>query len=155
MPTLGERLRMRWISAGIAARPGVAPEEIRAFESRYGALLPPDLRDYFSTVDGMEWGKSDEEMLEFFHLGAVKSIPEDVATWPRWRNIVNTLPNPERYFVIADFMLSSHVFAIRLSEAGTEPAPVLGVLNDHYWQSAESFTHFLEQYLEGGAMALM
>ena len=115
MPTLPERLRERWAVCGVRVRPGVRPKEIRAFESRYRVVLPLDLRDYFMTVDGMERWESDEDMLEFLHLGAVKSVPEELARFrgiPDYGNIVNTLSNAERYFVIADFMIGSHVYAI-------------------------------------------
>jgi hypothetical protein len=158
MPTLGERLKERWISTGIPIRHGVGPDEIRAFESRYGVLLPPDLRAYFTTVDGMERWQSDEDMLEFLHLGAVKSVPEELAGFrgvPDYGNIRNTLPNAERYFVIADFMLTSHVYAIRLSAKVSEATPVVCICGDHHTQISGSFTEFGETYLAKGADGLL
>ena len=157
MLTLPERLRERWAVCGVQIRPGVRPKEIRAFESRYRVALPPDLRDYFMTVDGMERGDGDEDMLEFLHLGAVKSVPEELANFrgiPDYGNIVNTLSNPEQYFVIADFMITSHVYAIRLSDDASEETPVVLVRGDIHRRIAGSFTEFGERYLGGGAFAL-
>jgi hypothetical protein len=158
MPTLAERLRERWVSTGITVRPGARLEMIRAFESRYGVSLPPDLWDYFTTVDGMERWKSDEKMLEFLHLEAVKSVPEELADFrgiPDYGNIVHTLPNPERYFVIADFMITSRVYAIRLSDDASQETPVVWICGDHHGRIAGSFTEFGEKYLAGGARALL
>ncbi len=158
MPMLSERLRERWISTGISVRPGIHPGEVRAFESRYGVSLPPDLWDYFTTVDGMERWESDEDLLEFLHLGAVKSVPEELADFrgiPDYGNIVNTLPNSERYFIIADFMLASYVYTIRLAEDASQETPVVWICGDQYARIADSFTEFGEKYLAGGVRALL
>jgi hypothetical protein len=158
MLTLAERLRERWASTGIPVRPGVRLEEIRAFESKYGISLPSDLWDYFTTVDGMERWESDEEMLEFLHLEAVKSVPEYLADFlgvPDYGNIVHTLPNAEWHFVIADFMIASHVYAIRLSDDVSRGTPVVFICGDSHMRIASSFTEFVEMYLEGGARALL
>lgn len=157
MSTLGERLRERWISTGISVRPGLRPEEIKAFESRYGVSLPSDLWGYFTTVDGMERWESDEDMLEFLHLGAVKSVPEELADFrgiPDYSNIINTLPNPATYFIIADFMITSNVYAICLNEGATE-SPIILISGDHHYRIAGSFTEFGEKYLAGGAFAVL
>jgi hypothetical protein len=158
MPTLAERLRERWTSTGIPVRPGVRLEEIRAFESRYGVSLPSDLWDYFTTVDGMERWESDEEMLEFLHLEAVKSVPGELADFrgiPDYGNIVHTLPNAERHFVIADFMIMSYVYAIRLSDDASQETPVIWICGECHARIAGSFTEFGEKYLAGGKQALL
>src|ERR1700679_2672555 len=136
MLTLPERLRERWVLQGARVRPGVRPEEIRAFESRNRVALPRELRDYFTTVDGMERWESDEDRLEFLHLEATKSVPDELAGFrgvPDYGNIVNTLPDAEGYFVIADFMLRSHVYAIRLSNGASDETPVVCVCGDSHW----------------------
>jgi hypothetical protein len=152
MPTIGERLRERWVATGLPVRPGVRPGEIDAFESKYGVFLPPDLRDYFATVDGME---SDDYWLEFLRLGAVRSVPDEMADYPAFSDIVNTLPDAGQHFVIANFMLSSHFYAIRLSRENSQRTPVLWILGEHHAQIANSFTEFGERYLLEGAWALI
>ena len=73
---------------------------------------------------------------------------------PDYRNIVNTLSNAERYFVIADFMLTSHVYAIRLSDDASDETPMVLVCGDIHQRIAGSFMEFGEKYLGGGALAL-
>jgi hypothetical protein len=158
MPTLAERLRDRWLSRGIQVRRGVLPEEIRAFESRNGVALPPDMRDFFLTVDGMEPGHSDEDLLEFLHLGDIMGVSEELAGYrgvPDYGNIVNTLPNADQYFVIADYMCTFYVFAIRLSWDRSDEAPVVLIFGESHTRIAGSFTEIGEKYLGGGANALL
>ena len=111
--TLPEKLRDRWVEMGVPVRPGVSWEEVRAFESRCGVRLPPDLRDFYMTVDGMESGESDPDMLEFLHLAAVVNVSEgwlgQYRSWPEYADATNTLPDPARHFLIADFMLAKIV----------------------------------------------
>jgi hypothetical protein len=151
MSSLGQRLRDEWVATGLPVRPGVGLKEIRAFESRYGISLPPDLRDYFTTVDGID---DDGWMLEFLQLGDVRSVPEALGDYPGYSNIVNTLPNSQAYFVIADFMMGSHVYAIHLSGMVSQETPVLWIIDDQHAKIADSFTEFGERYLIVGAWAL-
>ena len=104
----------------------------------------------------MERWESDEDMLEFLHLGAVKSVPEELADFrgiPDYGNIVTTLPNVERHFVIADFMIRSHVYAIRLSDDASQETPVVWICGGDHARIAGSFTEFGQEYLTGGALA--
>ena len=50
---IGTSLKNHWLSQGIDVNPGIAKEELSAFESKYQVSLPTDLRAYFLTVDGM------------------------------------------------------------------------------------------------------
>ena len=49
---LGERLKSNWVAQGLSVRPGVAHEEIVAFETRHSVVLPGDLREYHDVADG-------------------------------------------------------------------------------------------------------
>ena len=54
MSNFGQRLVELWRGAGVTIRPPARPDAIRAFESKYGVVLPDDMRAYFLAVDGME-----------------------------------------------------------------------------------------------------
>jgi hypothetical protein len=158
MLTLFERLKERWISEGVPVCPGVSLEESHAFESQYRVVFPTDLKDYFTTVNGMERWWSDHDLFEFLQLGAVKSVPEELAEFrgiPNYGNVVNALPHPERYFVLADFLICSHVYAIRLSNDASQETPLVGICGDRFWNAAESFTEFGEKYLRSGVGELL
>ena len=113
------------------------------------------------TVDGMKSGESDTDMLEFLHLAAVVSVSEgwldQYRNHPSYANATNTFLGPEHHFLIADFMLASHVYAIRLGNDASEETPVFGVSieGEYYWPVAGSFTEFGEKYLAGGYGALL
>jgi SMI1 / KNR4 family (SUKH-1) len=159
--TLAERLRDRWVETGVPVRPGVSWEDVRAFESRCGVRLPPDLRDFYMSVDGMESGESDPDMLEFLRLAAVVSVSEGwlgrYRNTSEYVNATSTFPDPARHFLIADFMIASHVYAIRLGNDAFEESPVFGVgiEGEYSWPVADSFTEFGEKYLAGGYGALI
>lgn len=145
-----ERLRGYWMHRGIKIRSGVALQQIESFESRYQIRLPPDLRGYFATVDGMEDGETDPDMFSFLPLKAVKSILEELAHFagiPDYREIMRSLPDPNCWFVIVDYLISSAVYAVRLS-ADPGDTPVLWIGDGtHHRVVASSFSGFLEAYL--------
>jgi cell wall assembly regulator SMI1 len=145
-----ERLKSHWLHDQIRLRPGVSLQQIEAFESRYHVCLPPDLREYFKSVDGMDEGDGDAEWFFFHPLQAVKSVPEELAHirgFPDYTEIVRTLPDSHSWFVIVDFVFRSAAFAIRLSDDAV-PTPVRWIGDGtHHHVVAPSFSDFLEAYL--------
>jgi len=145
-----DRLRAYWMEKGVKTRHGVSVQEIQSFESQHLVRLPPDLRAYHATVDGMEGGEADPDMFSFLPLDAVRAVPEELAHFggiPDYREIVRSLADPHRWFVIVDYLITSAVYAIRLSTT-EEPAPVLWIGSGKYHLIvAPSFSGFLEAYL--------
>lgn len=138
-----DRLISHWSGMGVKTRPGATPAQIKCFESRYQVVLPPDLYEYFAAVDGMEeyWD------FKFLPLLAVKSIPEEIGRGSGGCEIMQALPDPERWFVIVDYMLWAAVYAIRLSGV-VEDSPVLRIDGGKEHQVvAASFSAFLEAYI--------
>src|SRR5260370_31803850 len=122
-----DRRTSYWTQKGIKIRPGASLQQIESFESRYLVRLPPDLRQYFATVDGMEEGETDPDMFAFIRLEAVKSIPQELARFggsPDYREIMQSLADPHCWYVIVDYLIGSAVCAIHLS-ASPENTPVL------------------------------
>jgi len=145
-----ERLKSHWSKSGVKIRPGVSPEQIEEFESRYKVCLPLDLREYFTAVDGMDEEVIDDDGFAFHSLQAVKSVPEELAHFsgiPDYTDIMRTLPDPHTWFVVIDFLISSAVFAIRLSsDAGSTPVRWIGG-GTHHHVVAPTFSDVLETYL--------
>ncbi len=150
MMTSIDRLRSHWSQEGIRIRPGVSLQQIEAFERRYQVRLPPDLRQYFTKVDGMEAGETDHDMFSFLPLEAVKSLPEELAHFggiPDFTEIMWSLPDPHCWFVIVDYLITSAVYAIRLA-AVPESTPVLWIgSGKHHRVVAPSFSGFADKYL--------
>ncbi len=99
----------------------------------------------------MEVGEMDLGMFSFLPLKAVKSIPEELAHAggiPDYREIVRTLPEPNNWFVIVDYLISSAAYAIRLStDRGDTPVVWIGD-GTHHRVVATSFRGLLDAYLE-------
>lgn len=144
------RLRNYWMQNETKISPGASIQQIESFEFQYQVEMPSDLRVYFMTIDGMESGTFDPDMFSFISLNSVKSIPEELAHFggiPDYREIVRTLPDPNRWFVIVDYMICSAVYAIRLS-TDTQDTPVLCIGDGtHHRVVAASFSDFIERYL--------
>ena len=145
-----ERLKSRWSQCNIRHRLGVSREEIQLFEARYQVCMPLDMREFFTTVDGMGENEMDDDCFSFHRLCDVKSVPEELANFggiPDYRKIMDTLPQPALWFVFADFLIYSAAFAIRLS-AGGDGAPVVWIGDGtRHHIVANSFSSFLHIYL--------
>jgi cell wall assembly regulator SMI1 len=74
-----ERLRNHWLATGVKIRSGASLQQIDSFERQYHVGLPPDLRAYFTAIDGVEQDETDPDMFSFLPLHSVKTIPEELA----------------------------------------------------------------------------
>jgi hypothetical protein len=145
-----KRLRDHWTGQGTKHRTGESLEQIELFELRYQIRLPPDLRGYFASIDGMEYGDTDADMFSFLRLKKIQRVPEELALFggcPDYRHIVLTLPDSRSWFVIVDFMILSSVIAIQLN-AAVDNTPVISISSGKDFRTvAPSFSAFLEVYM--------
>jgi hypothetical protein len=116
---------------------------ISAFESKYGVVLPNDLREYFLTVDGME-DELDPGTNRFWPLEMVKPVSHELTEIhsDRW-----SYPD---CFIFVDHCIWCLAWAVKLSnESLAESLPVFQVTaSDSPGQEiAPSFTAFIEMYL--------
>ena len=150
MSELSEQLKGRWESEGASTRPGISQRKISSFEARYGVSLPEDFRDYFCTVDGMEEGLSDNALISFWPLDEVEPVTRRVVEHsgiPDYSGIAKKLKGADSYFAFADFLIWSHVYAIRIG-APHEKNEIVWICGSHHSVIADSFSDFIKAYLK-------
>ena len=139
-----EQLVAYWTAQGLPLASGASESEIRSFESRYGLDLPGDLRIYFRSVNGLVQSggvDTDREGFAFWPLEKVQPMPT-VCT--EFQEAVPPVPDPQAYFVFADYLQWSWAYAIRL---GTSGNPVIFV-GAEGGVVANSFTEFVALYVQ-------
>ena len=132
MTPVGKLLRDSWVGRGVAVNPPAPSAAVEAFESKYQLRLPPDLRDYFLTVNGMLDGESDDDLLSFWPLESLVPAADEPELWPG-------VPDPSVCFAFADYFIVSNVFAIQLSRSDAS-TPIY--VNDDPTPVAHSFAEF-------------
>lgn len=137
------RLVRLWRSAGLTIRSGVQPGHIQAFESKYGVVLPADLREYFLTVDGME-DELDQGTNRFWPLANVRPVEDEL---PKAHSDRFEYPG---CFVFVDHCVWCWAWAVQIGKSSSaESGPVFQVSagEAHPRQVAPSFSSFLRMYL--------
>lgn len=129
-------VQQAWLTSGATLRPGVEDVRILEFEQRYGVRMPGELAEYFRAVDGMLDGDSDTHLIRFWTLAEMRPVALEL---PRADQSAY-----DGYFVLADYSLWAHAYAIRLS-AGDNDVAIVG--GDAPIQIASSFSNFLLIYL--------
>ena len=148
VPSLGERLRSRWLAQGLAVRPGVSAGVIQSFEARYQLRLPEDLRGYFAEVNGTgQYSQVDDNLFCFWSLEEMKPLTEE---WPG----MSCVAEPDTCFLFADHSLWCPAYAIRLSAKLAAGNEIFAVYSDDMKFKAHrvvnSFTQFVEEYFAHG-----
>jgi hypothetical protein len=136
-------LRQRWSAQGIAHDQPATEADVLAFEERYGVVLPPDLRAYFTTLNGTAVGANgmqDEHLLGFWHLDEVRTFAELARGADSPGEALHT-------FAIADHSIWVYGFGIQLCANPATATPVVADIAMPYRTVARSFTDFLAAYL--------
>lgn len=126
-----------WRQEKVSLNLGATEEEISLFESRYQLLLPPDFRYFYTQVNGMPDGLTDEWLFSLWPL-------QDISKHP-----VGVIQNPtdELHFVqvtFGDYCIDSHRYLLNCDNIGNWS--VMAQLEKDT-KIADNFTHFLKQYL--------
>lgn len=136
----------RWQSQGITCPPGVTIADMEAFERRHYIVLPPDMRTYFLTINGMgERGTCDDDFFSFWPLQELITIADYLP------DRSSGFPDASKCFMFADHSIALPTFAIRLSSDPNVSTPVASVFADfgafkvQYF--FDSFTDFVNHYL--------
>src|SRR5205823_7479548 len=103
----------------VALRPGVSDERLTALEAQHNLRLPADFREYLSRCDGFEgWGGShgndQRGLIDFGPLSSMEILSTEVPKLPQ-----SDLDFRAAYLSFADYLISSHFYAIRLSDDGS------------------------------------
>jgi hypothetical protein len=140
METIGESLKNYWLRQGIKINPGVSEMELSTFEHKYNVRLPEDLKDYFYMVNGFHNSDVDGEFITFLPLYEIEPLSVN------WSQV----PEAKSYFILADYCISCHVYAIKLTKDTNFDNPVFIDFNDKKspTQIADSFSEFAQSYLK-------
>lgn len=125
-----------WRRTGTPWLPGVPEDEILSFERIHAVKLPPTLREFYATSNGLCVENTrgvDEEGYAFYELANV--LPDRTFPWA---------------FVFADYLIESWWLAISLKDS---PESKIGAVyrilsqGEHPVFLAESFEEFLGLYI--------
>jgi hypothetical protein len=139
-----EQLMAHWTAQGLPLASGASEAEIRSFESRCGFELPGDLRIYFRRVNGLVQRGGfdvDEDGFAFWPLEDVQPL---LTVCTKYQQPVPPVPDPQAYFVFADYLQWSWAYAIRLGTSGN-PVIFVGAEGPVV---ANSFTEFVALYVQ-------
>jgi hypothetical protein len=149
MGKLGQ-IKHIWSFEGISLFELASDVSLDVFEQRYQVVLPPDLRDYFKQLNGTQQ-LYDSHMFQFYELKSFVPIRQLYDDWegvPDYGLIPSTLKNHQQVYVFANFSNHLYAYGIRLYSEAAEKNEIYVICGGDYHPIAESFTQFVDLYLE-------
>ena len=137
-----------WKAAGILAPEAAGNDDVRRFERQYRVVLPDDLRDYFTSVNGTKhgWnGQDDEHAIGFWHLHQVRTFEEEG---------ISDDDDAGCTFIFAKYAFGFATYGVRLSENASEPTSVVARFPYGQFKVAQTFREFVIRYLLGDLSVL-
>lgn len=121
----------RWRQQGLKLAPKASPSALRDFESRFRVQMPDDFSTYLLTLGGMAESTWDEHLIRFWSLAEIQpAVPVE---------------DGSDYFAFADWSISAHEYAIRLSTPARPDVALIGGPKPRI--IAPTFSTFLTMYL--------
>lgn len=105
--------------------------------------------NYFKLLNGTQ-EEYDGSLFQFYSIGQVKKVKDEYKDWlgiPNYKNIVNTLIESEDYFVVANYSFHLFSYVIKLYPQNSVKNEILVICGDEYKIIANSFSEFIEFYL--------
>lgn len=141
---LWNRVIDRWRQSDLTILPGATTDQIAAFETQYKVVLPPDVRGYFMTVNGME-ETMDNDLFRFWPLEEVCPAKNE------WLHSEEAIQQGRDLFVFADYCISCWSYGVKLTSNPNQPAPVYrltGCYAPPEGKMTDSFSEFMNRYVE-------
>jgi hypothetical protein len=152
-----QKLKEHWGQENIPDSTNISDAEIRKFQEENKVVFPSDLIDYFKKANGSS-EEYDNQLFRFSSLSNFKSIDDDLKNWngvPDYSNIVNTLPDYKSFYVIGDYSFSMFAYAIKLLPIASSDNEIVVIAGDKYKKIANSFSEFIDLYLNDSTKLLM
>jgi hypothetical protein len=131
------RVLLRWRGLGVDLMPPPSPDQIRRFEDRHEVSFPGDMKAFLSMTGGMETNDWDEHEIRFWGLDEMVPLGQEVPT---------LAATHEGYWVFADFLISSHYYAVCLGR--NAPNHIARASSGEMEILCASFSEFLRIYLD-------
>lgn len=140
MDELVRRVRAHWIDSAEFLEAGAAAEQLAAFEAHHGIRLPPAFAALWGVANG---NHGDQNLTRFWPLTEIKRLPQEDAF-----QHAGLPADAHDYFAFADYMIFSHLYAVRLTADGRD-GPVWWVFGAKVQiEIAPTFDAFLRAYVE-------
>lgn len=144
----GQRLKEFLRSHGDLANVGAAQDQVAAFELRYGVQMPQDFREYLMAMNG-SGGNYGYGIIRFWGLDDIKSLAEEIpGDAPPTAAVIQAsyrapIENGREYYVFADYLDESQLYAIRISPGGG-PNDIVILDGSAPVEVADSFSTFVD-----------
>jgi SMI1 / KNR4 family (SUKH-1) len=135
------RVIEQWRKENIPIRPSVGSEAISEFESLNAVKLPNDMREFYSTVDGMGSEYDEQWMFRFWPFEEIQSMAIYLPDGSKRG------PDSASYFVFFDHSIDVFLYAIRLGDSDAVETPIAQVSPPYFDLRFESFTELLSAYV--------
>lgn len=147
---IGKRLKAFVESHGSNCGAGVTQTRISVFERENGIQIPEDLKRYFAEVNGTE-GDYAYGIVRFWSIDECRSLKQVISETPAGAAVIQAaysapIQEDDQYFVFADYLHESQLYAIRLSPSDQQN-PVILLDGGEPVVVAESLSDFVERYL--------
>jgi hypothetical protein len=122
-------------------------DEIKAFQNNYNVEIPQDLRDYYLEVNG-SGNKILNNLYEFYTINRTKKIHEELINWrgiPDYSKL--NFDGIENIFVFGQYEFNLYAFGIELHRNPCSINKVFILCGEDFKIIANSFTEFIDLYL--------
>jgi hypothetical protein len=151
MPTLAQRVVDCWGRQELTIASGATVQQLAEFEQSRGVKLPPSVREFYSTVNGMG-GRDSQYDDDFFCIWSLADFSLILQELPESKNLFD---EPNHFYLFADHSIGVVYYGMELTDNADQGGRVVAVQPEFNEYPAsicvefDTFSQFLEAYLTG------
>lgn len=143
-----KELKEKWVIEN--ALYGLAEEEenLLLFQEKNKVVLPLDLIGYFKSLNGTG-GEYTNDLFEFYSIDRIQMVKDELKDYkgsPDYSDLLE-MDETSGLYVFANYNFNLFAYAIRLYPEFSTENEVYILCGDQYKKIANSFTEFIELYL--------
>jgi hypothetical protein len=145
MNSIFEQLKQKWEQEQTYKKSDVHLDDLTIFEEQNNILFPNDLTEYFKLFNGSK--DYDGDFFLFYPLNEIKSQAEIAKEWnkpvkPENEELYNNI------YVFAEYCIHIYEYSIKLSNNPSIINDIFVICGDNYKKIANSFSEFIQLYIE-------
>lgn len=143
-----KELREKWISENALYGSVADSEYLQLFQEKNNVVIPGDLMEYFKSLNGTE-GEYTDDLYEFYAVDRIAKVKDEFKNSgdvPDYKSLLKVKDISELY-VFANFTFDLFAYAIKLYPYFSDKNEVYVLCGEKYQKIADSFSDFIELYL--------
>jgi hypothetical protein len=143
-----KNLKLKWLDENVIPGSKADKQRIARFQEENHIILPDDLIEYFSSLNGTGESCTDD-LFEFYSIDRILTVKDEFKDWhgiPKHHKLIKN-NEVNNLYVFANFSFNLFAYAIKLYPTISKTNDIYVLCGPEYEKICDSFSEFIDLYI--------